>query len=214
MARNSSEPLLAQDRSAMRAAAHDEIHLIKPSSERYRVRHAVQQFLTSKTGHSLVLILVALSASCILANMIIALVRCEEKSEDHGLVIGNMVLSTISLGVACVFVGELLAAIFAFGISYLYYVSYCFDAVVIIATFVVSLALRGTLEETARLVVLLRLWRVVRLMYQSGTATQAEMDDMDARIETLERENGKLKREVRALKSNGMNGMNGMNGHA
>lgn len=118
MTRNSSEPLLREDRSAIRDAAHDEIHLIRPSSERYRVRHAVQQFITSKTGHSLVLMLVTLSASCVLANMIIAIVSCERKSDDHGLANASMVLGAISLVVACIFVVELLAAIFAFGISY------------------------------------------------------------------------------------------------
>ncbi|KAI9775842.1 MAG: hypothetical protein M1835_005675 [Candelina submexicana] len=209
MTRNSSEPLLREDRRAIRDAAHDEIHLIKPSSERYRIRHAFQQFLTSKTGHSLVLMLVTLSASCVLANMIIALVNCEQKTGNHGLAIASMVLGTISMIVACVFVVELLAAIFAFGISYLYYVVYCFDAIVVITTFVVSLVLRGTLGEIARLVVLLRLWRVFRLMYQSSTATQAEMDDMEAHIDALESENGKLKKEVNALKANGVNGMDG-----
>ncbi len=80
---------------------------------------------------------------------------------------------------------------------------------VIIATFIISLVLKGTLGEVARLVVLLRLWRVIRLMYQSSNATQAEMDDMEARIETLERENGKLKKELGALKANGIDGMDG-----
>ncbi|KAI9811487.1 MAG: hypothetical protein M1827_005470 [Pycnora praestabilis] len=209
MSNDSTEPLLREDRRAMASAAHDYIHLIKPSSPNYEIRHQIQRFLTSKTGHYSVLLLVAADVSCIFADFLISLLKCEQKSADHGWDIAQDVLGIVSLVFSCLFMAELLAAVFAFGLAYFKSWFHCFDAAVIILGFVVDVLLHGVLEEVASLVVILRLWRVFKIVEEFSAGAQEQMEEMAGRIEKLESENKELKKEVDGLKKS-----NGMDGHA
>ena len=75
---------------------------------------------------------------------------------------------------------------------------HCLDATVILAGFIVDVCLKGVLEEVGSTVVVLRLWRVFKIIEEFSTGAE---EQMDGHLEELQRENQKLKEELAALRS-------------
>ena len=82
---------------------------------------------------------------------------------------------------------------------------HCFDALVITASFVVDVLLRGVIEEVASLIVVLRLWRVVKIIEELAAGAQEEMDGLYERVADLEKQNGELKEELQRFKRSAHN---------
>ena len=61
--------------------------------------------------------------------------------------------------------------------------------------------LRGVIEEVASLVVILRLWRVVKIIEELSVGAQEQMEDLIEQVTGLQRENEELKAELEALKA-------------
>ena len=131
MSNHEAQPLLLQDdRQAQRNAQNDHIHehivWLSPSGERsyfHETRTIAQRFLGSKTGHYVVLLLVSLDVSCIFADFLISLYRCEHSSGGgrHGRLIKDLgeaqdILGIVSLIFSCLFMAELIASVWAFGL--------------------------------------------------------------------------------------------------
>lgn len=76
----------------------------------------------------------------------------------------------------------------------------CFDATVIIASFVIDVCLKGILEEAGSVVVILRLFRVIKIVDEFKVEAEEQLDDLKETIERLERENGQLIASNGALK--------------
>ena len=65
------------------------------------------------------------------------------------------------------------------------------------------MTLQGVTEEVASLIVILRLFRIVKIVDELGVAADEQMKELEARIEDLEKENEGLRDEVRRLKAEG-----------
>lgn len=78
-----------------------------------------------------------------------------------------------------------------------------FDALVIIASFLIDSLTRGVVEEVASLVIILRLWRFVKIIEEMSVGASEKMEDIEMKAEQLEKENAELKRELRRFKSTG-----------
>ena len=65
----------------------------------------------------------------------------------------------------------------------------------------IDVLLHGFLEEIASLVVVLRLWRVFKIIEELSGAAEEQMDGLRERIADLEQENGILKGELRQARS-------------
>lgn len=76
---------------------------------------------------------------------------------------------------------------------------HCFDALVITAGLVIDVLLRGVLEEVASLVIVLRLWRVFKIIEELSVGAEEQMEDLQERLEMLEREKTELTKEVEKL---------------
>ena len=81
------------------------------------------------------------------------------------------VLSYISLVITSLFLFEIPLTIWALGLQYLnpfgpvpHASLHLFDSIIIITTFVLEVVLRGKEQELAGLLVVLRLWRLVKLV--------------------------------------------------
>ena len=123
------QPLLREDRQAQRDSENDADHgntsrlaLRGENSRVHAFRGRTQRFLTSKFGHYLVLILVSLDVSIIFADFLISLYTCEhscgkDQSINKGLEQAQNVLAIVSLVFSCLFMVELLASIWAFGLQ-------------------------------------------------------------------------------------------------
>ncbi|KAH9810110.1 putative ion transport protein [Teratosphaeria destructans] len=140
-------------------------------------RHKTKHYLTSKTGHYSVL----------------ALVSDGEKAQET--------LGILSLVFSCLFMVELLASVWAFGWAYFGTWFHCFDAFVILAGFVIDVLLKGVLEEIGSLVIVLRLWRVFKIIEELSAGAEEQMEPLQERLEDVEKENAELKKQIEQLRA-------------
>ena len=69
----------------------------------------------------------------------------------------------------------------------------------ILAGFVIDVGLRGQLEEVASLVIVLRLWRVFKIIEELSVGAEEQMEGLRERIEELEKKNEEMKLTLREL---------------
>jgi len=63
--------------------------------------------------------------------------------------------------------------------------------------------LKGVLEEAGSIVVVLRLWRVFKIVEEFSAGASDQMDIITEKMETLENENQQLNKELMTLRGNG-----------
>lgn len=80
------------------------------------------------------------------------LFECERPDSEKGWGEALTVLGIISLVFSCLFMVELIASVWAFGLDYFRSLFHCFDAAIIVAAFVVDVLLKDVLEEVGSLV--------------------------------------------------------------
>ena len=68
------------------------------------------------------------------------------------------------------------------------------------AGFIIDVCLKGVLEEAGSIVVILRLWRVFKIVEEVSAGASDQMDVLTALNEKLEKENSELKRTLKTLK--------------
>ncbi|MCJ1269443.1 hypothetical protein MMC22_009335 [Lobaria immixta] len=171
----------------------------------------VRQFLTSWAGHYAVLLLVSLDVACIFADFLISLFICEQRcgkdlDATENLVEAQEALKVVSLVFSCLFMAELMACVFGFGLNYFKSKFHCFDAAVIVAGFVIDVCLKGVLEEAGSIVVILRLWRVFKIIEEFGSGAEEQMNALSERVEQLEAENKQLKTHLEAIQATSRGG--------
>ncbi|KAK9427603.1 hypothetical protein V1505DRAFT_379635 [Lipomyces doorenjongii] len=158
-----------------------------------RWRSSARRFLSSKWGHYIILVLVAVDVACIFADFLIQLHNCEVKHSTKGWDIAQDILSLVSLVFSCLFLVELAVSLLSFGSSYLSSKFHIFDSLVIVAGFVIDVTTHGTEEELGSLVIVLRLWRVIQIIEELSAASEDALDRYWEEIEKLKRENRRLR---------------------
>jgi hypothetical protein len=71
----------------------------------------------------------------------------------------------------------------------------------VVAGFIVDVLLHGILEEAASLVVILRLWRVFKIIEELSVGASEQAEDLEHKIEELKKENGLLRKEIERMKA-------------
>jgi len=164
-------------------------------------RRDTRKFLSSKWGHYIVLVLVGLDVSSIFADFIVQIFTCEGKIPKDDGETTLEVLSIVSLIFSCLFVLELLARVWAFGLNYFRSKFHCFDAMIILTSFVIDVLLRGILEEVASIVIVLRLWRVFKIIEELSVSAEDQMEELQLRLEAAEQEQAQMEAELSRLKT-------------
>lgn len=59
--------------------------------------------------------------------------------------------------------------------------------------------LKGVLEEVASLVIVLRLWRVFKIIEELATGAEEQMEGLQERLEICEKENEQMRHELSTL---------------
>ena len=77
-----------------------------------------------------------------------------------------------------------------------------FDAIVILTAFLIDLILHaGPLEEAGSLVVVLRLWRVFKIIEEFSSGAEDSIAELQEKIEELKREKDEVVKENGQLRS-------------
>lgn len=187
-------PLLPSNHSSHHEPEPDD-HSEAPTLKRRTVR-----FLNSKAGHYSILALVSLDIAGIFTAFVLQLFTCEGHIAPESSARAERALEILSLLFSCLFVLELAASVWVFGWAYFRSKFHCFDAVVILVGFVVDVLLKGVLEEIGSLVVVMRLWRVFKIIEELSAGAEEQMSILQRQIVTLRKENEILSNEVRELK--------------
>ncbi|KAF2692184.1 hypothetical protein K458DRAFT_286130 [Lentithecium fluviatile CBS 122367] len=162
------------------------------------VRQQVYRFLTSKTFHYTVLLVVTLDVGCMFADIVINLETCGHKNPKADTALEA--LKYISLVFSSLFMLELLASIWAFGRSYFTSKFHIFDASIIIISFMFEITLQGIEEEVASLIIILRLLRVIKIVDEISVGAEEQMKDLEDRLNESERDVRALREEVGRLR--------------
>ncbi|KAG6039837.1 hypothetical protein E4U41_002040 [Claviceps citrina] len=161
------------------------------------VRHSGRVLLSSRRKHFLVMSLVALDVMALLANIFIKLIACEmhENDEEWVKALTNG-LERLGLLFSSLFMVELAACLFSFGIRYLASWFHLFDALVIVLGFAIDIATRDLTESIGSFVVVLRLWRLAKISEEVVMGAAERLELMEQHLEELEHENTALKRQL------------------
>ncbi|KAF7338379.1 hypothetical protein MVEN_02063600 [Mycena venus] len=181
-----------------------------PTSSR-RARTA--EFLETPFLHKFVIFLIAIDASCVLADLGYAFLHenCTPPA-GPGAPVWLSVLSHISLGITSVFLIEIPITLWAVGPRFYnpyggvpHAALHLFDAFIIVMTFVLEVVLKGREQELAGLLIILRLWRLVKLVggVSVGVGEIGEQDairaaEAEEQVEALKKENAELRARLEA----------------
>ncbi|EJD53083.1 hypothetical protein AURDEDRAFT_157652 [Auricularia subglabra TFB-10046 SS5] len=161
-----SDPPSEQDPLLPASSAEDAGAQREATSRRSRSKRRLAEWLDSRAMHIAVLTLVFIDISIVVADLSYTFLteRCPPETGPEPLWLH--ILQRISQVITTLFLLEIPLEIWAFGWHFYNPVKFplhAFDMAVIIATFVFEMVLSGKAREIADLVVLLRLWRLVRL---------------------------------------------------
>jgi len=169
-------------------------------------REKAVHVLEDKKTHLAVIALISIDAICVLADLIFTVLSPDCTPPDE-LPTWLEVLSHISLVITSLFVLEIPITLWASGARYYqpfgrdavtHASLHLFDALIILTTFVLEVVLKGREREVAGLLIILRLWRLIKLV--GGIAVGAgELSEEQAK--ELEEVQQELKRTTHELES-------------
>lgn len=152
-------------------------------------------------------------------DFILKLFKCEQEKSGADWDLALEVLGSMSLVFSCLFVLELIASVWAFGWRYVtlhitipqpagtdassYFKSWFhrFDAFIVVAGFIIDVVLVGIIEEIASLIVVMRLWRVTKIVEELSLGSQEQTEDLQHKMDELKDENEMLKKEISHLRT-------------
>lgn len=159
-----------------------------------------EKFLESRTKHLLLLTLIILDVAVIMTEICLLLVACSQdfdfQKKAHDI---SIIMLKIALAFSCLFMAELALHLWVEGFRYFKSWFHCLDAfVIVISLFVdiVDISTRWAGGDVAALVVLLRLWRFVKVADELSIEAMEQMKQTRQRVEELEAENDGLKTEL------------------
>ncbi|RMZ39553.1 hypothetical protein AFCA_002329 [Aspergillus flavus] len=202
-----SDPLL-HEHTGPRSLRQRPIYLPEEQGQRIiaQWRRAARDFLSSRRGHYLVLLLVSVDVACTFADFLIELHVCELTKHGSHVAIGwgvtQKVLAIVGLVFSCLFMLELMVTVFSFGKGYFSSKFHVFDALVIIVAFGVDVVLHGIEEELGSLIVVLRLWRVFKIIEELQSANEDTLEEYEHEIERLRQENTYLRQRLNVSLNN------------
>jgi hypothetical protein len=152
-------------------------------------------------------LLTILDILLVLAQIAATLLELDDNKEVEWLL---ELFAHASLAIVIVFLLEIVLKIFAFGIGYFwkntpYGLLHLADALIIVISFLLEVFLKGAEQELGSLLIIFRLWRIVKL---TGTITIKTVEhshelvhELERRIEELEHRLHESEKEIRRLRA-------------
>ncbi|KAJ3089217.1 hypothetical protein HK102_006919 [Quaeritorhiza haematococci] len=160
------------------------------------LKQQIRAFLESRQTQTVVLSLVIFDVLIVVFQLLISLFT---SAEEEGHVYHPILvwMEWVSIGILALFMMEIGAKLHVFGKRrYTEDWLEAFDAIVIIASFALQLILHGIAEKTAGLLIVLRVWRVVRIIAAVGNAVE---ENFQLNVARLEEENKELEDKIAEL---------------
>ncbi|KIK59763.1 hypothetical protein GYMLUDRAFT_59895 [Collybiopsis luxurians FD-317 M1] len=185
------------------------------NSESLSYRERLASWLESASFHKIVIALIAIDAAIVLVDLGYTLLSPDCTPEGPDGPEWLEILSHVSLGITAFFLLEIPLALTAFGFEYYnpfgntpHAIMHEFDAFIIITTFVLEVFLKGKERELASLLIVLRLWRLVKLVGgiavgagELGEDTAKELVELSTALEHTKRELSQAQDDNKKLRS-------------
>ncbi|KAF9948939.1 hypothetical protein BGZ72_009178 [Mortierella alpina] len=172
-----------------------------------KARHWIGAKIETKKAHVAILVLTLVDILLVVLQIGASLLHLDETKEEIWII---ALFGHLSLAIISVFMLEILLKFFAFGPRYFWRgvphgILHLVDAAIIITSFVLELILKGAEQELTNLLIIFRLWRVIKL---TGTVAieVSEHDQLRAailqdRLHSLEAELEESRAHIRRLES-------------
>jgi voltage-gated hydrogen channel 1 len=145
--------------------------------------------LESRNVHIIIVALTLLDLSLILTDLCLFSFYPLEEEAPEAVRTASDIFAWISVGILSVFTLEQLAKLVVFGPSYfIFSFWHALDAFIIIASLVLEIVLRGAAREVTALLIIFRLWRLVRIMHSIAEEVSIEHGESIEKHHELEKE--------------------------
>ncbi|KAI8909372.1 hypothetical protein DFJ77DRAFT_472270 [Powellomyces hirtus] len=172
-----------------------------------RTRHRAAEILDMHRVHIAIIALVLVDLALVITEIILSFLEQQSNCNKdptlpnehaHEEALWIVILNRLSIAILCLFCFEHSLRMFALGLGdYLRNPLHAFDAAVVVGSLVLELVLKGPAQEIVGLLIVLRCWRIVRVIDGVATAIKAEKE---AEIHRIKRENQRLKNEISELR--------------
>ncbi|CAO3571903.1 unnamed protein product [Mortierella alpina] len=172
-----------------------------------KARYWIGAKIECRRAHVIILVLTLLDIILVVLQIGASLLHLDETKEEIWII---ALLGHLSLAIISIFMLEVLLKFFAFGPRYFWRgiphgILHLVDAAIIITSFVLELILKGAEQELTNLLIIFRLWRVIKL---TGTVAieVSEHDQLRAailqdRVHSLEEELEDSRARIRRLEA-------------
>ncbi|KAK4229424.1 hypothetical protein QBC38DRAFT_109451 [Podospora fimiseda] len=155
-------------------------------------KQKTREVLSSKYKRYFIVGLVSLDVSVVLGEIFITLVACDlGLDEEKGWwvhEVKEVILRRVGVVLSWVFLGELVGSWWAFGVGFFNEWFHCLDAAVILISFIVDVFVKGLVQEIVSIVIVLRLWRFIKIAQEVSVGAAERTEELEGRIVELERE--------------------------
>eukprot|EP01025_Chloroclados_australasicus_P037869 TRINITY_DN3871_c3_g1_i1.p1 TRINITY_DN3871_c3_g1~~TRINITY_DN3871_c3_g1_i1.p1 ORF type:complete len:245 (-),score=27.89 TRINITY_DN3871_c3_g1_i1:310-1044(-) len=171
----------------------------------YLLRNQMRTFFETKVFHIIVVVLVLIDLVIVMFDLIVALAHCGEEHPNHTLEEVAHVFHYVSIGILCVFVVENLLQLYAFGLKFFTKsILHVVDFVVIVVSLILDITITDdSLGEVSSLLVIVRLWRLARIIHATEHITafekESEHDNINQKLERLQQQLETERQKVRQL---------------
>jgi len=178
------------------------------SSKFVKSRHEIGEVIESKKAHVLILVLTALDILLVILQIGASLLGLDESEEAEWLL---EVFAHASLAIVSIFVIEVFFKLYAFGFSYFWSSNphgylHLADAAIIVISFLLEIFLKGAEQELSSLLIIFRLWRLIKLTgtvaIETAEHQQDQLERLQDQIKDLQQQLDDSRAEVARLRSN------------
>ncbi|KAG0263896.1 hypothetical protein BG011_007850 [Mortierella polycephala] len=172
-----------------------------------RIRHRLGEVLETKRAHVVVLLFTLIDIVLVMLQIGASLLHLDETEEETWFI---ALFGHLSLAIVSAFMVEVLLRLFAFGPRYFWRPTphgflHLIDAVIILTSFLLEVFLKGAGQELSSLLIIFRLWRVLKL---TGTVAlevtehdHIKIAALEAKVRSQERELEEYRLKVQRLES-------------
>ncbi|KAL0569010.1 hypothetical protein V5O48_012962 [Marasmius crinis-equi] len=165
-------------------------------------RERLAVVLESGPFHKTVITLIVIDTACVLADLAYTLLTPGCTTPGPEAPAWLEILSAVSIAISSFFLVEIPLTLYTFGLNHYnpfgnipHATLHLFDALIILATFVLEVALKGRERELASLLIVLRLWRLIKLVGgvaigagEIGEGDAKELAETRVQVEDLKRQ--------------------------
>ncbi|KAG0047977.1 hypothetical protein BGZ83_007066 [Gryganskiella cystojenkinii] len=160
-----------------------------------KARHRIGEAIETRTAHIVILSLTVVDIILVMLQIGASLLHLDETKEEIWYI---ALFGHLSLAIVSMFMLEILFKFFAFGPRYFmpgtrHWFLHLIDALIILTSFLLEIFLRGTAEELSSLLIMFRLWRVIKL---TGTVAIEVSEHDEQKVASLEQRVAELEQEL------------------